>query len=81
MSADQVASEYDVRQLLDVRTVRGRRQFLVAWAGYPESDNTCVTLAADGSLARGGLAFLVTDGLFVPGGNQRAVLPRPNPAQ
>jgi len=37
--------EYDVRELLDVRVAKGRRQFLVAWTGFAESDNTCASVA------------------------------------
>ena len=36
--------EYDVRELLDVRVAKGRREFLVAWAGFAESDNTCASV-------------------------------------
>ena len=33
--------EYEIHKLLDVRMAQGRREFLVSWAGFAASDNTC----------------------------------------
>ena len=32
--------EYEVEEILDTRTRRGKQQYLVKWLGYPHSDNT-----------------------------------------
>ena len=32
-------TEYEVERVVDVRTVRGQRQFLVKWKSYPDFDN------------------------------------------
>ncbi|KYN38865.1 Chromobox protein like protein 5 [Trachymyrmex septentrionalis] len=33
-------NEYEVERLINVRTIKGRRQFLVRWVGYGENDDT-----------------------------------------
>ena len=35
-----VPVEYEIRALLDVRVTLGRREFLVAWAGFAEAANS-----------------------------------------
>ncbi|KYM98068.1 PREDICTED: chromobox protein homolog 5-like [Cyphomyrmex costatus] len=38
--SEDVANEYEVERLVNVRTIKGRRQFLVRWVGYGETDDS-----------------------------------------
>ncbi|EPR80013.1 Chromobox protein [Spraguea lophii 42_110] len=37
MPSDNV---YNVEKIVDVRVVKGRKQYLIKWEGYPDSENT-----------------------------------------
>ncbi|KYN27296.1 PREDICTED: heterochromatin protein 1-like [Trachymyrmex cornetzi] len=37
---ENAESEYEVERLINIRTIKGRRQFLVRWVGYGENDDT-----------------------------------------
>lgn len=40
-SADNSAEDiFDVERILDDRMVRGKKQYLIKWVGYPDSENT-----------------------------------------
>ncbi|KYQ56071.1 Chromobox protein like protein 5 [Trachymyrmex zeteki] len=40
LKPEDVGSEYEVERLINIRTIKGRRQFLVRWVGYGENDDT-----------------------------------------